>query len=88
MATPAARIKAQLAYGSRRDAGYSQERLAELRRDYYAARLADDIRNTAQKSGPFTAEQSNELKHLITETTAPPAAGRPTSSHGPQATPD
>lgn len=62
----AAHIKAQLGYGSRRDVAYSPERLAELRRDYHAARLAESIRHVVKQSGPFTPEQTQELSHIIT----------------------
>lgn len=71
MAT-AAHYKAQLAYGSRRDVQYPPERMAELRRDYNAARLAENIRNAIRDAGPLSAEQADELKHLITQTTANP----------------
>lgn len=69
MAT-AAHLKAQLAYGSRRDVQYPPERLAQLRRDYQAAHLAENIRGAITAAGCLTAEQAKELKHLITETTA------------------
>lgn len=62
----AARIKAQLAYGSRRDVGYPPERLATLRRDYHAARLAENIRRVIRESGPFTPEQARSLAGIIT----------------------
>lgn len=66
----AAHFKAQLAYGSRRDVKYPPERLSQLRRDYYSARLAENIRNAIRASGPLTADQAHELKNIITETTA------------------
>jgi hypothetical protein len=69
----AAHFKAQLAYGSRRDVSYPPERLAKLRRDYYSARQAENIRSAIRESGPLTPEQAQELTHLITETTAPEA---------------
>jgi hypothetical protein len=61
-----ARIKAQYAYGSRRDVGNPPERVAELRRDYHAARLAETIQAAIRESGPFTAEQIRELAGIIT----------------------
>jgi hypothetical protein len=73
MAT-AAHYKAQLAYGSRRDVEYSPERLAQLRRDYHAARLAENVRRAIRAAGRISAEQANEFKHLITETTATEAS--------------
>lgn len=66
----AARIKAKLAYGSRRDIGYTPERLATLRREYYAALLGENIRRAVEESGPFTTEQTQELTHIITGTNA------------------
>lgn len=66
----ASRIKAQLAYGSRRDVRYPPERLATLRREYYAARLAENIRRAVKQAGPFTLEQAQELSNIITGTTA------------------
>jgi hypothetical protein len=65
----AAQYKAQLAYGSRRDVKYPPERLAELRREYHAARLAENARCAIKAAGPLSPEQAQELKHLITETT-------------------
>ena len=70
----AARIKAQLAYGSRQGSRYSTEHLATLRRDYHAARLAESIRRVVQESGPFTPEQSRELAGILTESAAEVAA--------------
>jgi hypothetical protein len=61
-----ARIKAQYAYNSRRDSGCSPEALANLKRDYQAARLAENIRRVVEESGPFTPEQTQELAHIIT----------------------
>jgi hypothetical protein len=66
----AAHFKAQLAYGSRRDVSYPPERLAELRRDYRSARLAENIRNAIREAGPLTAAQAHDLTNLINETTA------------------
>lgn len=73
MAT-AANLKAQLAYGSRRDVQYPPERLAQLRRDYQAAHLAENIQRAIKAAGRLSAEQAKELKHLITETTTQEAA--------------
>ncbi|WP_087874118.1 hypothetical protein [Arthrobacter globiformis] len=70
----AIRLKGQLAYGSRRDVGYAPERLAALRRDYQAARLAESIRRIVQESGPFTTEQAEELTNIITGSAADTAA--------------
>lgn len=70
MKKSAAHIKAQLAHGSRRGTRYPPERLAALRRDYHAARLAENIRRIVQEAGPFTAEQAEELNHIITGTNA------------------
>jgi len=66
----AARRKALYAYGSRKDVGNSAERVAELRRDYHAARLAETIQSVISESGPFTAEQSRELAGLLTGSTS------------------
>ncbi|WP_427130240.1 hypothetical protein [Pseudarthrobacter sp. S9] len=65
MDTPA-HIRARLAYGSRRDVQYPPEVLADLRRDYHAARLAENIRRVVKESGPFTAEQKMALACIIT----------------------
>lgn len=65
MKKSSAHIRAQLAYGSRRDVAYSPERLATLRRDYHAARLAESIRRMVKESGPFTPEQARELTSII-----------------------
>lgn len=64
----AAHFKAQLAYGSRRDVRYPPERLAALRSEYRAARLAESIRRLVNESGPFTAEQAQNLTKIITTT--------------------
>jgi hypothetical protein len=76
----AAHLKGQLAYGSRRDVAYPPERLASLRRDYQAARLAESIRSILRQSGPFTPEQASELTHIISGRPAdrPSPAGIPT----------
>lgn len=65
----AAHFKAQLAYGSRRDVRYPPERLAALRSEYRAARLAESIQRSVSESGPFTAEQAQNLTRIITATT-------------------
>jgi hypothetical protein len=61
-----ARIKAQYAYNSRPDVGCPPDVLAGLKRDYHAARLAENIRRVVQEAGPFTAEQARELTRIIT----------------------
>jgi hypothetical protein len=65
----AARRKAQYAYGSRRDVGNSPERVAELRREYHAARLAEIATKAIRAAGPLTPEQAQELTQIINETT-------------------
>lgn len=65
MTGTAAKRKAQYAYGSRRDVGNPPERVAELRRNYHAARLAETIQTAIRESGPFTAEQTRELAEII-----------------------
>lgn len=70
----AAHLRGQLAYRSRKDVACPPERLAELRRDYQAARLADDLRTIVQTSGPFTPDQARELAGIIGGTTIGQAA--------------
>jgi hypothetical protein len=65
----AANLKAQLAYGSRRDVSYPQDRLEQLRRDYYAARGAENATKAIRDAGPLTPEQAQELTQIINETT-------------------
>lgn len=70
----AAHLKGQLAYRSRKDVACPPERLAELRRDYQAARLAEDLRSIVRKAGPFTPDQARELAGIIRGKTATQAA--------------
>lgn len=53
--------RGKLAYMSRRDVNAPAEERAQVRSEYHAARLAEDIAKTVAKSPPFTQEQLQEL---------------------------
>jgi len=50
-------MRGQLAVASRKDRNTSPERLAELKRDYAAAKIAEFVEREVRKAPPLTPEQ-------------------------------
>lgn len=63
-------LKGMLAYASRRDQHTAPERLAELKRDYAAARIAEFIEREVRKAPPLTPEQLARISRAMRGTSA------------------
>lgn len=58
-------IKGMLAYASRRDQHTPPERLAELKRDYAAAKIAEFVEREVRKAPPLTPEQLARISRAM-----------------------
>lgn len=63
-------IQCKLAVASRKDRKVSPERLAELKRDYAAARIAEFVEREVRKAPPLTKEQLARISRAMRGTSA------------------
>lgn len=63
-------IQGKLAVASRKDRKVSPQRLADLRRDYAAARIAEFVEREVRKAPPLTAEQLARISKAMRGTSA------------------